>query len=78
MKIKDWFKRRKEQKFIKNAFPVARTFILNCNKRNGAEVIAALQELLDDYAAAYGKDDIYLHYLGRLEYFKLLNDWSAE
>ena len=52
--------------------------MLNCNKRNGTELIAALLELLDTYAVTYGKDDIYLHYLGRLEYFKLLNDWSAE
>lgn len=78
MNIKTWFKRRKEQKFIKEAFSVARVFMLNCNKRNGTELIAALLELLDTYAVTYGKDDIYLHYLGRLEYFRLLNDWSVE
>ena len=71
-----WFHRRKYRKFIKEVFKTTRCFILECDKRHCEEIIAALQDLLADYADKYGKDDIYLHYLGRLEYFKLIGGWK--
>ena len=72
----EWFRRRKCRKLIKEAFTTARCFILECNKQNCEEIIAALQDVLADYTNKYGKDDIYYHYIGRLEYFKLIGDWK--
>ena len=73
-----WFRRRKVRKLIKEIFRVSRSFILECNKQNCEEIIAALQDLLADYANKYGKDDIYYHYIGRLEYFKLIGGWKVK
>lgn len=72
----NWFHRRKDRKFMRDVFRLSKRFILNCNKQNCEEIIAALQDLLADYANKYGKDDIYYHYIGRLEYFKLIGDWK--
>jgi len=72
----NWFRRRKVRKAIKDIFSISRSFILECNKQDCEEIIVALQGLLADYANKYGKDDIYYHYIGRLEFFKLIGDWK--
>lgn len=71
-----WFHRRKCRKLIKEVFATARCFILECNKQDYEEIIVALQDVLADYANKYGEDDIYYHYIGRLEYFKLIGGWK--
>lgn len=72
----NWFRRRKDRKFMRDVFRLSKRFILNCNKQNCEEIIAALQDVLTAYANKYGKDDIYYHYIGRLEYFKLIGGWK--
>lgn len=72
----NWFRRRKCRKLIKEVFTTAQCFILECNKQDCEEIIAALQDVLTAYANKYGKDDIYYHYIGRLEYFKLIGGWK--
>ena len=72
----EWFRRRKVRKLMRHVFKLSKSFILECNKQDCEEIIAALQDLLADYANKNGKDDIYYHYIGRLEYFKLIGDWK--
>ena len=76
MTIIKWFQRRKYRKFIKESFQRVNLFIHECNASAIEELIKAYQELLDDYRAKYGDDDIYLHYLGRLEYFKYVKRYK--
>ena len=76
MTIVKWFQRRKERKFIKESFKRVNLFIHECSASAIGELIKAYQELLDDYRAEYGDDDIYLHYLGRLEYFKYVKRYK--
>ena len=72
-----WFRRRKCRKFMRDAFRLSRYFIANCNEHDCKEVIAALEELVDDYDNQYGVDDISLHYRGRLDYFRLIGGWKV-
>ena len=76
MTLVKWFQRRKARKFIKESFKTVNLFIHECSASAIGELIKAYQELLDDYRAEYGDDDIYLYYLGRLEYFKLIKCWK--
>lgn len=70
MTIVKWFQRRKKRKFIKESFKTVNLFIHECSASAIGELIEAYQELLDDYRIKYGTDDIYYHYIGRLEYYK--------
>ena len=76
MTIVKWFQRRKERKFIKEAFQISRSFIHECSSSAIGELIKAYHELLDDYRIKYGTDDIYYHYIGRLEYYKYVKRYK--
>lgn len=78
MTIIKWFQRRKDREFIKTSFRMSRSFIHECSSSATGELIKAYQELLDDYRIKYGNDDIYLHYLGRLEYFKYVKRYKEQ
>ena len=73
-----WFRRRKERKFIKESFKIVNLFIHEGSASIIGELIKAYQELLDDYRIKYGTDDIYLHYLGRLEYFRYVKRYKEQ
>ena len=47
MTIVKWFQRRKDRKFMQDAFRLSRRFIANCNEKNCKELIDALEELVD-------------------------------
>lgn len=76
MTIIKWFQRRKDRKLIKESFQRTRLFIHECSASAIGELIKVYHEILDDYYAKYGDDDIYLHYLGRLEYFKYIKRYK--
>lgn len=76
MTIIKWFQRRKDRNFIKESFKRANFFIHDCNSSAIGELITAYHELLDDYHAKYGTDDIYYHYIGRLEYYKYVKRYK--
>ncbi len=76
MTIIKWFQRRKDRKFIKESFKRVNLFIHECSASAIEELIKAYHALLDDYRVKYGNDDIYLHYLGRLEYFKYIKRYK--
>lgn len=76
MTLVKYFQRRKDRKFIKKSFKTVNLFIHECSASAIGELIEAYQELLDDYCIKYGDDDIYLHYLGRLEYFKYVKRYK--
>ena len=65
-----WFQRRKDRKLIKTSFRMSRSFIHECSSSAIEELIKVYHEILDDYRTKYGTDDIYYHYIGRLEYYK--------
>lgn len=73
-----WFKRRKYRKFIKDVFKTTNLFIHSESATSVEEIVVTLQDLLDNYADKYDKDDIYYHYIGRLEYFKLVKRWKEQ
>ena len=73
-----WFKRRKYRKFIVDVFKTINLFIHSESSTSVEEIIVTLQDLLCDYADKYDKDDIYYHYIGRLEYFKLVKRWKEQ
>lgn len=76
MTIIKWFQRRKDCEFIKESFKRVNLFIHECSASAIEELIKAYHDLLDDYRSKYGDDDIYLHYLGRLEYFKYVKRYK--
>lgn len=78
MTIIKWFQRRKDRKFIKESFKRVNLFVHECSASAIEELIEAYQELLDDYRTKYGIDDICLHYLGRLEYFKYVKRYKEQ
>lgn len=71
-----WFQRRKDRKFIKESFKRVNLFIHECSANAIGELIKVYHELLDDYRTKHGDDDIYFHYLGRLEYFKYVKRYK--
>jgi len=73
-----WYRRRKCRKFMRDVFRLSRHFIINCNEKNCKELIAALEELVDDYDNKYGVDDISLHYRGRLDYFRIIGGYKGK
>ena len=73
-----WFERRKYRKFIKDVFKTINLFIYSESSKSIEEIIVTLQDLLDDYVNKYDKDDIYYHYIGRLESFKLIKRWKEQ
>lgn len=78
MTIFEWAQRRRDRKFIKESFERVNLFIHECSSSAIGELIKMYHELLDDYRAKYGNDDIYLHYLGRLEYFKYVQRYKEQ
>jgi hypothetical protein len=73
-----WFRRRKYRKFIKESFKTVSLFIHECRASDVEEIIKAYYDLLDDYRIKYGDDDIYLHYLERLKYFKYVKRYKEQ
>ena len=78
MTIIKWFQRRKDRKFIKESFKRVSFFICECSASAIEELIKGYHSLLDNYRVKYGDDDIYLHYLGRLEYFKYIKRYKEQ
>lgn len=76
MTIVKWFQRRKDRKFIKESFKRVNLFIHECSASAIGELIKAYHELLDDYRIKYEADDIYYHYIGRLEYYKYVKRYK--
>jgi hypothetical protein len=74
--IREWFQRRKDRKSIKESFQRVNFFIHDCNSSAIEELIKVYHEVLDDYRTKYGTDDIYYHYIGRLEYYKYVKRYK--
>lgn len=67
-----WFKRRKERKFIKDAFHLTTVFWPYFSMAQVDELLLHLSTLLVEYENAYGKDDFIEFYRERLNYKDLL------
>lgn len=67
-----WFKRRKERKFIKDAFHLTNVFWPYFSMAQADELLLHLSTLLVEYENAYGKDGFIEFYRGRLDYFRIV------
>lgn len=71
-----WFKRRKERKFIKDAFHLTNVFWPYFSMAQADELLLHLSTLLVEYENAYGKDDFIEFYRERLNYKNLLRKYK--
>ena len=70
MSIRKWFQRREHRLAIKQAFHITKSIIFKCSMRNRNELLACLQEMLNDYETEHGNDNFSIAYKEQLEFME--------